>query len=359
MEGKVECIEFDCEKKYLSDFIHMTSKLYSFKNNTHDSEELKHLLSGTHILSKYFVLRKFCIYQNEKIVARFALTLYPDDDTAYLGFVEGIEENQVWRYLFEQAEHYAEDSGCKKIVGPVNASFWIGYRLKSDFFKDEPFTGEPYHREYYLNMFLKNGYEIIERYTSSFYGAIDKKYTNPNFQKRYKQFKEKGYRIISPEQADFDTVLEEIYYSVSELYRDFPIYKKISCEDFCEYMKRYFKIINLNMVKIGYYEQKLVGFFVALPNYGTSVYHVNKLSNILKVLYRKMSAKEYVLLYMGVDSKHKGLGSALAYSISEELKKINGTSIGALIHEGKVTQAYASDLIIKRHGYVLLEKKLK
>jgi hypothetical protein len=61
MEGKVECIEFDCEKKYLSDFIHMTSELYSFKNTTHDSEELKHLLSGTHILSKYFVLRKFCI----------------------------------------------------------------------------------------------------------------------------------------------------------------------------------------------------------------------------------------------------------------------------------------------------------
>lgn len=75
------------------------------------------------------------------------------------------------------------------------------------------------------------------------------------------------------------------------------------------------------MVKIAYYEQKLVGFFVALPNYGTLVYHVNKLSNILKVLYRKMSAKEYVLLYMGVDSKHKGLGPALAYSISEELKK--------------------------------------
>ncbi len=355
----MKCIEFDCEKKYLSDFLHMTSKLYSSGKNTYDFGELRQLLLGIHILSKYFSLRKFCIYENEKIVARFILTLYPDDDTAYLGFVEGIEEEHIWKYLFEQVEHYALESNCKNIIGPVDASFWIRYRLKSDFFEDTPYTGEPYHRDYYLNMFLKNGYEITERYTSSFYKAIDKSYANPTFQRRYKQFSEKGYEIISPKQENLHMVLEDIYYLVSELYRDFPIYKNISCKDFCKYMGRYFKIINLNMVKIAYYKQKMVGFFIALPNYGTSVYHMNKFSNILKVLYHKKFAKEYVLLYMGADAGHKGLGSVLAHSMVEELKKVNGKSIGALIHEGKVTQGYACDLLEKRYGYVLLGKKLK
>ncbi len=358
MAGKLECIEFDGEKSYLSDFIRLTSELYSPQNDTHEEGEVKKLLLGTHILSKYFALRKFCIYRDKKIVARFVLTLYPHDETAYLGLIEGIEDESVWEFLFEEAERYARESGCKRIIGPVDASFWIGYRLKSDFFEEEPYTGEPYHREYYLDMFLKNGYEIAERYTSSFYEKLKSDYKNPKLQRRYEELTEKGYEIISPKKADLHKALEDIYYSVTELYRNFPIFKNISREDFCGYMGRYFKIINKNMVKVAYYRKKMVGFFIAVPNYGTSVYHLNKLSNILKVLYRKKLAKEYVLLYMGVDPAHKGLGFGLAYCMTEELRKIGGRSIGALIHESKITQGYVGDLIEKRHGCLLLKKEL-
>ncbi len=112
------------------------------------------------------------------------------------------------------------------------------------------------------------------------------------------------------------------------------------------------------MVKIAYHEEKMVGFCIAIPDYGTAVYHVNKILNLCKVLYYKKFPKKYILLYMGVDKEHKGLGSALSYVIYEELKKIRCESIGALILEGKVTQGYAGDLIKKRYNYVLLGKDL-
>ena len=352
------CVEFDVSEKHLSDFMRMTSYLYSRKKDAFDRGELKELLLGTHILSKYFTLRKFCIYCDEKIVGRFVLTFYSGDDTAYLGFVEGIEEEEVWNFLFERAEFYAKQSGCQRIIGPVDASFWIRYRLKIDFFEEEPYTGEPYHREYYLNMFLKNGYHIIQKCSSSFYGRVREDYQNVKLKKRYQQFNENGYKIVSPEADDINMILKDIYHAVSRLYRNFPVYKEVSLEDFCEYMKRYFKIINLNMVKIAYHEEKMVGFCIAIPDYRTAVYHVNKILNLCKVLYYKKFPKKYILLYMGVDKEHKGLGSALSYVIYEELKKIRCESIGALILEGKVTQGYAGDLIKKRYNYVLLGKDL-
>ena len=64
------------------------------------------------------------------------------------------------------------------------------------------------------------------------------------------------------------------------------------------------------------------------------------------------------MLYMGVNKEHKGLGKALVYSIVEELKKSNLPSIGALAHDGKINQNYASEVINSRYEYVLLERKL-
>ena len=43
------------------------------------------------------------------------------------------------------------------------------------------------------------------------------------------------------------------------------------------------------------------------------------------------------MLYMGVDEKNLGLGSALVEIIKDELQTKNCTSIGALIHSGKVS----------------------
>ena len=72
----------------------------------------------------------------------------------------------------------------------------------------------------------------------------------------------------------------------------------------------------------------------------------------------KKNPKNYVMLYMGILPEHKGLGSALCNSILEELKEKNIPSIGALAHDGKKTQNYASDCIEDRYEYVLLKKKL-
>ena len=118
-------------------------------------------------------------------------------------------------------------------------------------------------------------------------------------------------------------------------------------------------ILNEKMLKFAYYENKMVGFYISLPNYHNYVYHLNNPINLLKIFKLRKYPKDYVMLYMGVDQNHKGLGKAIVESIMQELKKSGLPSIGALARDGKVTQKYVSDLIEEQYEYVLLERKIK
>lgn len=354
----MKCIKFEQEDQYVNDFIGLYYKLYNKKNNMQNDTEIRQLLLGQHVLSKYFHLDKFCIYAENEIVARFIITTYPEDDIAYLGFFECIDDTETARFLFEKAEQFVMNKHYKRIIGPVDASFWIRYRLKTNLFDKLPYTGEPYNREYYLNLFLDNGYEISEHYTSSIYKHIEEEWHDKKCEDRYQLFINQGYKISNPTIKDWDKTVEELYYMITSLYRDFPTFKDVALEDFRKYFESYKLIINFDMVKMAYYNEKAVGFFISIPNYHNIVYHTKKLLNILKILHIRKRPKEYVMLYMGVYQEHRGLGKAIVQSIIEELRKSRLPSIGALQRDGKITQNYVNELIEERYEYVLLGKEM-
>lgn len=348
-------VQFNCEKNYVQDFINLSKKLYR-KDNTEDSNELKSILEGKHKLCKYFKLYKFLVYEKNIVVGRFAITTYPNDDTAYIGFFECINSKEVAKFIFDIARKFAKENNYKRIVGPVDASFWLKYRLKINLFDKVPYTGEPYNKDYYYKMFLDNNYKVIEHYTSSIYQKVDFNFENKLYSERYNSFIKKGYQIESPNMDEFESILKDLYGLLTDIYSDFPIYKNIELSDFIDIFRKYKKIMNPEMIKLAYYNNKLVGFYISVPNYNNLVYNINlvRLINILKL---KRKPKEYVMLYMGVDQEHRGLGKAIVYSIITELKKSNLPSIGALARDGKVTQNYIEELIENKYEYVLLEEK--
>lgn len=354
----MECIEFTYEKKYINDFLKLPKKLYNKNDNMEDKNTMKELLLDKHPLSKYFKLNKFLIYDKNIPVARFIITEYDDKDTCYIGFFECIKNKDVAKFLFEKANEFAKKNNYKKIIGPVDASFWIKYRLKINKFDLIPYTGEPYNKDYYLDLFQENNYKIIEHYTSNIYEKIDETYNNEKFTSHYQEFIKNGYKIIKPKIEEFDKCIEEIYYLIMKLYSDFPIFKKLEKEDFIKVFNSYKKIINMDMVRMAYFKDKPVGFYISVPNYNNFVYHLTP-KNIIKILSLRKRPKHYVMLYMGVDQNHRGLGKALAYSIAEELKQSKLPSIGALARDGKITQKYASDVIESQYEYVLLEADVK
>ena len=353
----MEFIQFDREKKYIRDFLSLPKSLYTSKDNMEDPDGMKKFLLGTHPLSKYFKLDKFLIYDGGKPVGRFAVTTYPNDDTAYFGFYDCVDDDNAARFLFDETKKFCREKGVSKIVGPVDGSFWQKYRLKINLFDRLPYTGEPYNKPYYFRQFTDNGFTVAEHYTSNHFHSLEENYRNERYEKRFRQFLQKGYRIESPTDKNFDRILDSVYDMIMELYSDFPIFKSLSREDFKEIYSSYKLIMNMSMTKIAFLEDKAVGFFISIPDYGNAVYHTN-LFSIPKILKTKKTPEQYVMLYMGVLPEHKGLGRTLVYSIMQELSRNGCPSIGALMRDGKLTQHYASEIVTEVYEYVLLEYNL-
>ena len=342
----------------IKDFLSLPKMLYTKQDNMENEKEVEKLITGTHVLSKYFEVYPYVCYSSEnKVVGRFMMTVYPDDDILYFGLFECINDNIVAKFIFDFVYKYGKDNHFKKIIGPVDASFWIKYRLKVNKFNIRPYTGEPYNKDYYLDLFLNNGFNISERYLSNIYNIVSDDYINEKFKKRVEKCKVSGYVIKSPLPKDFDRVLDEVYYLITELYKDFPVYKHIEKEDFKNIFDSFRQIVNYSMVKMAYYNEEPVGFFISIPNYNNLVYNLNAI-NITRILGIKKKPTEFVMLYMGALRKHLGVGAAMSYLIVEELRKSKLPSIGALIKEGKVTQGYIGDLVDSRYEYVLLEKDI-
>ena len=355
----MKLVKFEYEENYIDEFINLTKKLYTKDKNMEDESNIKSFLTDNHYLSKYFKLNKYLVYKKDEVVGRFIITEYPDDnDVCYIGFFECINDKSVSKFIFDNTYEFAKEKKYKKIIGPVDASFWNKYRLKINMFDKLPYTGEPYNLDYYYDMFLENKYKVCSHYVSNMFDRVDESYEDKKFTEHYEEFKKMGYIIKKPELSEFDKCIEEVYDLIMVLYSDFPVFKKIEKEDFIKQFSSYKKIINMDMVRMAYYKDKAVGFLISIPNYNNKVYHLNLL-NIISVLWTKKHPKEYVMPYLGVDQNHRGLGKAIAFSVLQELKKSNLPSINALIKDNNVNLKYGSDKILNQYEYVLLERIIK
>ena len=354
----MKSVRFDKEEQYVKDFINLPNKIYSKDDNMENPNTMKEILLGKHPLSSYFKLTKVIIYDDKEAVGRFAITEYPDDkDVCYIGFFECVDDKKVAKFLFDEVNKIAKEKKYKKILGPVDASFWIKYRLKINKF-ERPYTCEPYNKEYYFDLFKDNKYEVKEHYVSNRFESVDDSYRNPKFKEHYDEFLSLGYEIIKPKEKDFDKCMEEVYTMVTNLYSDFPTFKDVGKQDFLEAFKSFKKIINMDMVRMAYFKGKPVGFYISVPNYNNLIYHLTP-ANLAKILKIRKNPKDYVMLYMGVEKGHTGLGKALVYSIMLELMENELPSIGALARDGKINAKYAEEKISSQYEYVLLERNVK
>lgn len=345
------------DKKRVHDFLALPKRLYLKNEITQSPAEELDIINGTHILSRYFTVTPILIYRGSRAVSRAAVTLYPNDDTAYIGFFESENDSEASSLLFKTAGEIAAKNNSVKLTGPVDCSFWIKYRLKTNLF-GAPYTGEPYNKEYYAELWRESGFEVIKRYSSNHYKVVENDDGCEKYAARLAEKLDAGYTFKCADRDTFDKTLREVYSLLIELYSDFPVYKRITEEEFCGLYSYLRHILNYSMVKMAYFDGAPVGFFISVPNFGNSVYGRLDPLKMLGILSKKRKPHSYVMLYMGVDQNHRGLGKALAEAVREELKIQRVPSVGALIREGNCNKDYMERLRDFEYEYVLLEKPL-
>ncbi len=350
-----------CEtEETIQRFLSLPARLYPPQTITGSRSEEEQLLRGTHALSHYFTLTAWVAIDGNTTLGRCALTEYPEDSTAYFGFFECENHPEAARRLIGAVEQAAAEKGCRVLEGPLDASLWIRYRFKADQFHLPPYCGEPYNLPYYQDLFFRQGFSVKETYVSNRYHKLPKTgYAIPKYQKRYEDFLSRGYEIRSPRPEEWDRASREVYRLVSRLYTGFLTYKPITEEEFADYLSVFRPIADFSMIKLAYYEGRAVGFFMGLPNYGNLASRPRTPWVLFRFLSKKIRCTDYVLLYMGVEPEHQGLGKALTHAIMVELSKKRAASIGSLIRNGNVNYNYADQVMEGRYHYVFLEKMLR
>ncbi|MBR5753965.1 MAG: hypothetical protein IKX83_05725 [Clostridia bacterium] len=338
-------------------FLALPKTLYDREHRTQDTKAERAILNGTHPLSGEFTVRAFLATDEDTPKGRCVLTCYDDDPAAYVGFFECVEDLSVCRALLEAAEAQARAEGKEKLVGPLNASFWIGYRFKVENF-GEHFTAEPDNLPYYPGFWEACGFTVSERYYSNYLRCPTADDPSEKWERRLQRALDRGYEIRPLTRAGFDGALREIYRMLIRLYSGFPAFKSISEEQFLALYGSLKYVIDYDCVLLGYKDDELAGFFVCLPNYGRLVDGDISLRDLPAILKIRRDCKEYVILYIGVDRKHLGLGGAFAQTIREIGQKKGAGSIAALIHEGNTSGVFFRELTTHTARYVLLEKPL-
>lgn len=353
---------FGITKSIVNDFLTFPSTLYERGKCPQDMKTEKQILKGTHVLSENIQVMPFVVYVEEEkrdVAARALVTYYQNDENAYVGFFESINDVDVCKKLFDVIAAYIQKDGKRTLVGPVDASFWIRYRFKytSDIDFENTYSCEPYNKEYYVRLWQACGFQISHTYVSNMYRKVKKDDILPKLRQRYERMCQKGYVLRTSSFKRFDKDLVQIHRLITETYRQFPMYTDITLEQF-QALFGYLKyVLNYSMVKLLYKGEEAVGFMICVPNFGFESVGKLTVGKLLRILTIRRNPKEYVILYMGVDKKHLGTGSALAEDIKNELCKNGCTSIGALVLEGKVSGLYYSDLFTGKSQYVLLKKE--
>ena len=180
------------------DFLSLPSLIYSKSEIMQNLEEERQQIAGCHVLSHHYQFQAYVAYQNKKIKARCALIYYPHITEAYLGYFEAYDNQSVISELFEQMKQQVKNKGKNAIIGPINASFWLGYRMKTSGFHDAIFSGEPHNPSYYPKLWQEAGFVVTDCYLSNFYNQVEQGQQQKKMEKRYKEFLNNGYRIFSP-----------------------------------------------------------------------------------------------------------------------------------------------------------------
>lgn len=338
-------------------FLRLPAQLYD-GDCPQDLKTEKQLLRGAHPLSLCFEVIPFVTLDaSGKAACRCMLTYYPDDETAYLGFFEAYNDPNAVQAMFQCVEDRAAADGKRRLLGPVDASIYINYRFKLDRF-DKTYTGEPYNKPYYPALWESCGFTVCDRYCSNQLRRVEEEDTDPRLSRIHDRFVARGYRFLTPQRREFNRCLADIYDSMMRLYAGFTGYKRLTRAQFFALFSYLKYVLDFDMVKLVYKEDKLKAFGICLPNYGVLTRGRITLTKLLKILRIRAKPEEYVVLYVGAEPSASGLGGALVHEIRNSLKENGCTSIGALIKEGNVTGEVYDFLYTDRFRYVLFSKEL-
>ena len=333
----------------LEDFVRLPQRLHRRGTYNHTPASDRALLTGHHVLSGSLSTRGCVAYQHGQPVGRIGLTTYPGTPTGYVGFLEAPDGTRVAPALFDAVR---EAVPGQPLVGPMDASFWVRYRLKVAGFDEQPYLTEPLNPPHHVRLWERAGFAETDRYRSAIYHPAPPDLNLARHEARLRRFQAQGYRV-GPPRPGWQRLLRDMYGLISELYADFPGFQPVPYAAFETLFDPLRLVTNLDLVTMAYRGEQAEGFLVCLPDYGTGLADPGWLRRAAALVRTRLRPQRYVLAYLCV--RQPGLGAAVSYRFMRQMSQRQAVVVGALTHVGKASEGYANQHLRTRNEYLLLQ----
>jgi hypothetical protein len=310
-------------KKELKQFIKFAWKVNSADPNWVPpliSDRLKVLDRQKNPFFKHAEAEYFLAYRNGEIVGRIAAITnqihndYQNDNAGFFGFLEGIEDPEVFKLLLDTAKKWVKEKGKDFIMGPMNPSTndEIGFLI--DGFDTPPYFMMTHNPTYYPKLMDQLDYPKVKD-VYAYYIHEDTFIFSEKLRKVADASRKKmGINIRTVQMSDFEAELEKVRYVYNNAWAKNWGFVPMTPEEFDFIANDFRKIIDPDLVLIAEIKGKPVGFSLALPNYNRVFAQIpsGKLLPFgwLKFLLTKNKIKSLRVITLGViqELQHTGIG---------------------------------------------------
>ena len=242
--------------------------------------------------------------------------------------------------MLEAACNLLRESGCARVIGPMDGSTWKSYRLVSAMGSEAAFLLELNNPPEWNLHFLEAGFEVLATYHSTLGLNPEADSRMPRVRKRFAANRITT-RAANP--ANLESELEAIYDLALESFASNFLYSPITKDDFLGLYRPVLAKLPPGFTRIAEHEGRAVGFAFAVPD----------------MLRPQMDT--LILKTVGIRKArvYAGLGALLADEMHDLARSAGMTRvIHALIHDGNVSGKTSAKTGSVMRRYTLYSKKL-
>ncbi len=262
----------------------------------------------------------FLAYRDGEVVGRIAAITnqmhndFHKDNTGFFGFLEGINDPDVFKALLDTAKDWLRDKGKDSMLGPMNPSTNDEIGFLVDGYDSPPFImmthNPPYYKEIMEKLKCEKAKDVLAYYIDKKKIVISEKLKTITEMTRQKL----NVRIRAINLKNFEEELERVRFVYNNAWANNWGFVPMTPEEFDYIAADFKKIIDPELVLIAEVNGEPVGFSLALPNYNEVFARIpnGKLfpTGWLKFLIYRKKIKSLRVITLGVVQKyqHSGIG---------------------------------------------------
>lgn len=295
----------------------------------------RELLNSQHPFWKRNRHRFFLAFQNNICVGRIAgfedkdqVLLLAGED-GFFGFLEAIDDLQVFKCLLNAAGEFVKSLGFKSFIGPFNPSIHYELGVLTSGFDSPPYFMLTHNKYYYNENILNSGMQVLKDFYAYKLDTLDFELTDKII--RVKSMLQKKYKLTirTPDMTKLTEELKIFYDIYNNAFKGHWGFAPISWKEF-EFLGRDMKmILDKEMILIIQRDKEPVGFLLALPNLNEVLSRIKDGRlfpfGILKLLWlkRRIRSLRVITIAIKQEYNHLGIGSLLYPEIAQRAS-LNG-----------------------------------